>query len=99
MRPRPLSFAFKLNLIGVPTVAQWVKNLTSIYEDAGSIPGLTQWVKGSSIPVSCGIGHRCGSDLLLWLWCRPATAALIRPLAWELPYATGVSPKKENKIK
>ena len=21
---------------------------------------------------------------LLWLWCRPAAAALIQPLAWEL---------------
>ena len=26
------------------------------------------------------------SDLvLLWLWCRLAAAALIRPLSWELP--------------
>ena len=32
---------------------------------------------------------RCGSDLLLLgLWCRLAAAALIRPLAWEFPYAT-----------
>ena len=47
--------------------------------------------------VSCGVGRRCGLDLaLLWLWCRPAAAALIRPLAWEPPYATGAALKRQK---
>ena len=41
--------------------------------------------------MSCGVGHRCGSGpTLLWLWHRPAAVALIRPLAWELPYPVGM---------
>ena len=40
--------------------------------------------------MSCGVGRRLGSDpMLLWLGCRLAAADAIRPLAWELPYATG----------
>ena len=40
----------------------------------------------------------CGVDLaLLWLWCRLAAAPLIRPLAWELPYAMGVALKRPKK--
>ena len=30
------------------------------------------------------------------LWCRPAAAALIQPLAWELPYVRGVTLKKKK---
>ena len=49
--------------------------------------------------MNCGVGCRHGSDLELpWLWHRLAAAALIRPLAWEPPYATGVAlPKKKKK--
>ena len=47
--------------------------------------------------MSCGVGRRRGSDLvLLWLWCRPAAAALIRPLAWEPPCAAGVALKRQK---
>ena len=49
--------------------------------------------------MSCGVGHRCGLDLaLLSLWCRPAATALIGPLAWEPPYATGVALKRQKKV-
>ena len=51
--------------------------------------------------MSYSIGSRQGLDLaLLWLWHRPAAVALIRPLAWELPYAGGVALKgKKKKLK
>ena len=41
------------------------------------------------------------SGLRIWrgreLWCRLAAAALIGPLAWELPYAAGAALKGQKK--
>ena len=54
----------------------------------------------SSIAASCGVGHRHGLiPTLLWLWHRPAAAASIRPLAWELSYAASVALKSKNNKK
>ena len=50
--------------------------------------------------MSCGVGHRHGSDLALpWLWHRPEATALIGPLGWEPPYATAVALKRQKKKK
>ena len=67
-------------------MAQRLTNPTCIHEAMGSIPGLVQWVK---------------DPVLLWLWCRLAATALIRPLAWEPPYAVGAAQehKKDKKKK
>ena len=35
--------------------------------------------------------------MLLWLWCRLAAVAPIRPLAWEPSYAASVPPPKKRK--
>ena len=50
--------------------------------------------------MSYGVGQRYGSDLaLLWLWCRLAATALIRPLAWEPPYAVEAALEKAKRPK
>ena len=35
----------------------------------------------------------------IWLCCRSAAAALIRPLVWEHPYASGAALKEKKKKK
>ena len=50
--------------------------------------------------MSRGVGHRHVLDpTLLWLWHRPAAAASVRLIAWELPYAINAALKKKKKEK
>ena len=39
----------RVSTIGVPVVAQRVKNLNSIHEDMAAIPGLAQWVRDPAL--------------------------------------------------
>ena len=50
--------------------------------------------------MSYGVDCRHGLDpVLLWLWCRLAAEALIRPLAWEPPCAMGAALEMAKKKK
>ena len=50
--------------------------------------------------MNCGVGCRRGPNpMLLWLWCSPVATTLIRPLAWEPPYAVGAALEKAKRQK
>ena len=74
----------------IPIVVQWVNNLTSILEDAGSIPGLTQCVKGLALLQAAAhvtdvaqICHCCGC----------CVGQQLQLLFDPQPHVTGVAPK------
>ena len=68
-----------------------VMNPTSIPEDV--VPTLAL-LSGLRIWHCPKLWYR--SQMLLWLWCRPAAAAPIQPLTWELPYASDVALKNKQ---
>ena len=54
----------------------------------------------SSIAMSCDVGHRCGSDLmLLWLWCRPSSCSPNSTPSLGTSIGHGCSPKCKKKKK
>ena len=48
--------------------------------------------------MSCGVGHRGGSDPVL-LWLSQAATAPIRPLSWEPSCAAGMAQEMAKKKK
>ena len=47
----------------LPEFPLWFSRLGTghgVHENAGLIPGLIQWVKGSSVAVSCGMRRKLG---------------------------------------
>ena len=62
--------------MGIPVVAQQVKNPASIHEDVGWFPGFSQWVKDQALPkaaawvtdaawIPCCCGYSTGWQLQL----------------------------------
>ena len=56
-------------------------------------------LSGLRIWCCCGVGQRCGSDLVLSCHCRPAAAVPIRTLALGTYICLGTALKKSKKKK
>ena len=92
----PRSHNLKVLEAGSSHCSSAVTNLTSIHEDWGSIPGLTQWVKDLALPRAVVLVTGTAQILC---YCGCGATAPIRPLAWETEYAVSTAPKRQKKKK
>ena len=88
--------------IGVPVVAQWVKNPTCLCKDEGWIPSIAQCIKDPVLPqaveqVTAAAQH----SVLPWLWLRQTAAAPNSPPSpWtSVCHRCGRKKKKKTKTK
>ena len=99
----PHTLANSIKNFGVPIMAQWIKNLTSIHKDMGSIPGLTQWVKDlmllllwctcsskSTPSLGTSICHRCGPRKTKKFFYLSSTWCIIEGLIY-IPFSFELS--------
>ena len=87
--------------VGVPIVMQ--QKRTRLVSMRIQVQSLASVGGGSSVAMSCGAGHRCGSDpVWLWLCCRLAATAPKSTASLGISICLMCSPKKlkqENKPK
>ena len=96
MLARIKAFSINNTIVGGPVVAQqkqiWLASMTT---QVPSLPSLSGLRIQRCRELWCRLQTRLRSGIA-GLWCKPAAAALIQPLAWEPSYAVGAALKKRQ---